>query len=403
MNLFKKKKINKVILVMLYKHFEKKDYVVFDVDVIKNHGYNVEIWDFCNLRYNFPIELPINSRECLEIKYFNFLNEVDRYFETNSVKECFFIIYPGEGNEFISNYVRKKIICKGSKYANYYYPLTIHTRIPKTVYNNFFTIARKYILDWKDDPYRAYTDINSIKNSIIYPSSYEFLQGKACIERVNNKFIRTSKKCKILHSFDYDAFIREKDKENIVQNKYAVFIDEYNTGHSDFKKMGIHPPIEDEKKYFNELNSLFKIIEEKYSLEVVIALHPKAEYRDNPFEGRKMLLYQTQRLIKNCELCILHTSTCFQYILYCKKPYLQVLTSELIKNEAYYSEMMQYEKLGYSIIANADEISKENIDYYINNYNENKHKKFVEYYLNPYENSDKLNMTMICDFINKIR
>lgn len=388
---------------MLYKHFEKKDYIAFDIDIIKKYGFNTEIWDLCDLRYNFPIELPPESCDGVSIRYFKFLNEIDQYFNNFSVKNHFFIVYPGESNDFFSNYLRKKIVRGRSIYANYYYPLTIHTGIQKSNYKNFLTIIKSYFLNWKNNPYKTFKDICCIKNSIIYPSKYELLQGKACIERVNNKFIRASRKCKILHSFDYDMHIREKNNDRIIQNRFAVFIDEYNTGHSDFKKMGIHPPIQNEKKYFEELNSLFRIIEEKYSLEVVIALHPKSEYCDNPFEGRKMFLYKTQQLIKECELCILHTSTCFQYILYCKKPFIQVLTSELIKNKAYFSEMKQYEKLGYSKIVNAVDIDKSNIDTFINIYDENKHGQFVEYYLNPYENSDKLNMTMICEYIGKIR
>ena len=40
MKLFKRKKIDKIILVMLYKHFEKKDYIAFDIDIIKKYGFN---------------------------------------------------------------------------------------------------------------------------------------------------------------------------------------------------------------------------------------------------------------------------------------------------------------------------------------------------------------------------
>lgn len=388
---------------MLYKHFEKKDYVAFDIDLIKKSGYEVEIWDFCNLKYNYRIELPVNAYEGNEILYFSSIEQIGKYFQQNKIKNVFFIIYPGEGLDFISYYVRKKIKQNNGKYANYYYPATIHTSIQEVYHKNIINIAREYLLQWKNNPYKAYKDIQCIKNSSIYPSTYEFLQGQACYERVCNKFIRNSKKCKVLHSFDYDAHIREQGEKNVYSSKYAVFIDEYNTGHSDFKKMGIHPPISDDKKYFEELNTLFKVIEKKYSLEVIIALHPKAEYIGNPFEGRKMYLYKTHELIKNCSLCILHTSTCFPYILYCKKPYLQVMTSELIQNEAYYSEMKQYEKYGYSKIVETQDINIDNIESYVNFYDENKHKKYINYYMNPYNDSDKLNMAIICEYIDKIR
>lgn len=398
-------KIRKIILVMLYKHFEKKDYIAFDVDIIKKSGYEIEIWDFCNLQYNYRIELPVNAYEGNEVRYFSSIEQIEKYFQQTKIKNIFFVIYPGEGNDYISNHLRKKIKCNHGKYANYYYPPTIHTSIEKICHKNLFATAKEYLSEWRNNPYKAYKDIQYIKSSSVYPSTYEFLQGQACIERVNNRFIRNSKKCKILHSFDYDAHIREQGVgvEGVHPSRYAVFIDEYNTGHSDFKKMGVHPPINDDKKYFEELNTLFKMIEQKYSLEVVIAMHPKAEYINNPFEGRKMYLYKTHELIRSCSICILHTSTCFPYILYCQKPYLQVLTSELIQNEAYYSEMKQYEKYGYSKIVETRDINIENIENYINYYDEGIHKKYIDYYLNPYNNSDKLNMSIICECIDKIR
>lgn len=79
------------------------------------------------------------------------------------------------------------------------------------------------------------------------------------------------------------------------------------------------------------------------------------------------------------------------------------MTSELIQNEAYYSEMKQYEKYGYSKIVETQDINIDNIESYVNFYDENKHKKYINYYMNPYNDSDKLNMAIICEYIDKIR
>jgi len=187
----------------------------------------------------------------------------------------------------------------------------------------------------------------------------------------------------------------------MVGKKYAVFIEEYMEGHSDFKKEGRKAPINVRKRYYRELNNFFTMIEKIYGCEVVIALHPKAEYVDNPFCGRKMIVNQTHTLIENAALCILHDSTCYPVILFFKKPYFQITTTDLRLDGIINRYIMEYEKQGVSHICDISSIDEQRLKDYINEYDANVHDKCIDYFMGIKNNSRSLNMSVICQLIKK--
>ena len=400
-----KNKSKKIILVLSHKYFENKDIDMFDINEIKRQGFDIEIWELVRLIYNYNISKPLNYYGGKEVIEFQTIDQLNKRISKMNMKTCFFILYPGEAYDDITNTMRKQIVKYKGNYANYHYPLLVST-MPDFVNKNknIFDVFTEYISSWKKNHYKLYSDIKIIINTFFYPSTYEFIPGEAGFRLIKNNFIRLSKKCILLHSFDMDTYIRNKKRKinnELLGRKYVVFIDEYLEGHSDFKKEGCKPPVNVRERYYTELNNFFTMIEKLYDCEVVIALHPKAEYVGNPFEGRKMIINQTHTLIENAALCILHDSTCYPFILFCKKPYFQIITSDLIQNSIMNMHIMEYEKQGFSHVCDISSIEEQSLKDYVNVYNADVHDIYIDYFMGSKNNSRLLNMTVICQLIRK--
>jgi len=117
---------------------------------------------------------------------------------------------------------------------------------------------------------------------------------------------------------DYDLYLSKKYSDTkIVDYKYAVFLDENTPYHPDSRIFNIN--LIDSETYFAGINNVFQIVEKKYAIKIVIALHPTSDYDLPVFKDRDMFKYKTNELIKNCEFVLSHASTsvCFP-VLYLK-------------------------------------------------------------------------------------
>lgn len=113
--------------------------------------------------------------------------------------------------------------------------------------------------------------------------------------------------------------------------RYAVFCDEYFPLHSDLKYVWgikIRNIEKYAQKYRKSLCDFFSEIEECYGIEVVIAAHPKAEYKGDEWGGRLIYKYKTCELIKDCEFVLFHNSTSRTYAYIFNKPLLMITNTE---------------------------------------------------------------------------
>lgn len=129
---------------------------------------------------------------------------------------------------------------------------------------------------------------------------------------------------------DYDNYMQDNEKpRKLVSGRYCVFLDINLAFQSDIKVVGwdyVNPA-----NYAASLNRFFRIIEERYGVEVVIAAHPKAEYDEKYFEGRQALKGVTPELVRNAEFIISHHSTAISYAVLNRKPLLFVYTEEMAR------------------------------------------------------------------------
>jgi hypothetical protein len=147
-----------------------------------------------------------------------------------------------------------------------------------------------------------------------------------------NKLISVNQHAKKIVPFnycDFDHYKRIKIRnERFIQGKYAVFLDANAPYHSDAGMLGLK--LVNAKQYYKSLNQFFALIERIYNFEVVIALHPKADSKNNNFEKRKTFIMKTAECVKDAELVILHNSTALGYAVLNLKPLMFIYTDEML-------------------------------------------------------------------------
>lgn len=123
-----------------------------------------------------------------------------------------------------------------------------------------------------------------------------------------------------INTIDYDRFLSAQDfcSSPLKNLKYATFLD-INLPFQTDLLLNNNRSVNSEK-YYASLNRFFDEIEKLYSLEVIIAAHPKSNYDGSEFNGRKIIYNKTAEIVRFSELVLSHHSTAITYaILYYKK------------------------------------------------------------------------------------
>lgn len=159
---------------------------------------------------------------------------------------------------------------------------------------------------------------------------------------------------------DYDQYrkIKLENAAPIVEGHYAVFLDIYLPYHSDLKVAGW--PTVRSNEYYASLSRFFDLLEAKYKIKVVIAAHPRADYRvSNPYNEREIYHGQTPMLVKGADFVISHSSMSQSQAILNHKPLVFIYTNEMLS--AYKHTLMNeiFDAAEYldAAIYNVDEIT----------------------------------------------
>lgn len=137
----------------------------------------------------------------------------------------------------------------------------------------------------------------------------------------------------------------------LVKGKYAVFLDNMLPHHPDFARINGRSLEYD--SYFRRLRGLFDHIEQTTGMQVVIAAHPKSDYKDE-FNGRPVIKYKTNELVKDSALVMAHQSNSIYFAVLNNKPLLLVYSDEFLNpaikspllKDIYYSILIYQHQLG---------------------------------------------------------
>lgn len=324
----------KKLVFISYLHLTKKVYNDFYFDALQKSGYELEYWDLSNIYFNtFSITDSILSEIVLN---FNSLNEVEnkvqnenldetlffpqitfewrviglfRIFSKYSCKTVFFArgALPGPGLKVVSGYIK-------------------NNSIPELIKKVFNYLRAKVPLILKHIGYIKY-------HNYIFNSGFNGMQTIGVGYEIDKKYSSVIQ----VNSFDYDNYLNSVNEyENLVNEKYCVFLDEFLPFHPDWDILNYGKV--DPEEYFKTMNRFFDFIENTYKLKVVIAAHPKSEYLKNPFNDRLIIKYKTNDLVKFSEFTMAHMSSSINFAVLYKRKILLLITDAyklVYKNSCY--------------------------------------------------------------------
>ena len=201
------------------------------------------------------------------------------------------------------------------------------------------------------------------------------------------------------HSLDYDGSQKNR-KKNKISKKYLVFIDQYLPFHNGYVLRGI-PPFVTPENYYNSVNKFLNLIKSKLKYNIIIALHPRSNYKKNYFKNKKTIDYKkTSEYISKSSGIINYTSTTMCYAVMYKKPIIFYTTEEINSSHDAYHVNFLSQVLGSKLI----NIDKKNIDSELKNKNifkidSFKYKKFFNDYICHIKSDQRTNYKKIIDVI----
>lgn len=160
----------------------------------------------------------------------------------------------------------------------------------------------------------------------IRTSDVSFITGTANIEP------NPSKKYVLINYFDVLEYNKQRNTPRILNYPYIVFLDMY---------MGKHPDLEmdheagylDVERYYDKLNLFFEKLEKEYGIPVVIAAHPKSDYKGE-FGDRLCIIGETCNLVINSDLVLNHASLSSVFAVLSKKNMVQFYDDDFLNNAA---------------------------------------------------------------------
>lgn len=387
--------IKKVIYIS-YQPLTEKIMEDFYLEYLRIKGFNIEYWDLSAIFFpGVQINTVINESSIL----FNSLTDVELHLAKQEIASCFFVIMVTYESRVVKLFqLLTKYNCITSIFARGMLPMpylsikSIFWRIrkaftPKLLFA-YFLNKRSFFLK---------------KRGFIKPYTTVFNAGELgiCVVGAGYEIEKRESKIVNLNSFDFERFISASTAENIIKEKYCVFLDEYLPYHPDFFMLNIEtvPP----DNYYRSLNAFFKILEKKFNLEVVIAAHPKAEsyVYENPFEGRKIFFNKTAELSKYAEFALLHCSTSVSFPILNKIPVL-FLYDNSIKTimPNYFRFISFFSEIVGSQLVNTNDFSIKDIDLYT--FDSNKYEDYKYKYLTSKESEGKKSVNIFFDYISNL-
>ena len=126
------------------------------------------------------------------------------------------------------------------------------------------------------------------------------------------------------HTLDYDLFLSADFTSTARKKENIVFLDDNGPNHPDDIDRNTAFTAE---TYYRVLNNFFNSLEVKLGMEVIIAPHPRSDYKrtGNPFNGRIISDLTTIQTIKESSVVISHGSTATSFAVLYNKPMLFML------------------------------------------------------------------------------
>lgn len=303
------------IVVFSNSTFTERDYKRFGLDSFIKNNFRVEIFDFSPL---------LNKKVFKEFKPNNIYKGS---ILINSKKHARELLKSLHSNDLVYMYMpldyKTLWVFRRLRIRKVEYIITSLGAIPLV---NFYkrSLIRLVRVSLKiiSNPVKLF-DILCLKlpNKILGINGAKYI---VCIDQnqsQNSRYYSFEKTEYILaHAYDYDIFLKDKDVG--IDGDYIVFLDEYGPFHPDFLTENVKPDCGAADTYYPYLCRYFDFIEKESGKKVIIAGHPKSDYKgkENLLGYRNIVYGKTIELVKNAYIVIGHASTSLNFAaLYNKK------------------------------------------------------------------------------------
>ena len=154
--------------------------------------------------------------------------------------------------------------------------------------------------------------------------------------RIEYKKLSNHRRIIKAHNFDFDNFKIYSQKKRIIESKKKLlFLDEDFPCHSDYIRDGLSPSINVEK-YFEEISNCLLFLSNRFRLQPLIKLHPKANFkRSSKLYSIPVSLKDTAYLVSNADVVVAHCSTSIQLAVLFKKPLVLIIPNKLERNSVW--------------------------------------------------------------------
>jgi hypothetical protein len=328
----------KKIIYLVSSPFSRRDHDRFGVDIVKNNGFDVEVWDLTPIidkeTYKATkVPDPVNYKQA---NCRLFLNRDDLNSRIKEIDRDSLIITMF-GIDYKTYFLFRELSKSGILYALFHantIPLYKSTKGSySTGYRNGLVLLFNRIKAINISKFRKIIFESIWKNLLrIQPPAFILAGGS---QTITNYRPPIGEKTKIIwgHTLDYDLYLKDLRKPSISVFKdkdYAVFIDGYWPFYPDYIRMKVKSPVSPDN-YYPLLCKFFSDVEKETGLEVIIAAHPRSNYDEHPdyFKGRKTIRGKTRELIKNSKLVLMHYSTSLNFAVLYNKPVVFFTTDEM--------------------------------------------------------------------------
>lgn len=316
----------KTIVFILYLPLTKKIEGDFYISELIQNGFEVHYWDISNIYFNNIQLADMINRTYVET--ITSLRELENKIRKTNVKNTLFIPQiTYEWRVYKLFRLLSKYNCKTAFFARGALPMPSTKKELSSILKydplSILKKMRTFILSYWAACFRKWGYIKAY--------DYIFLAGERGIATVGcGAYIDKAKSTIFyINSFDYENYLRVKDDPSrVVHEKYCVFLDEYLPFHPDSILFGIKTI--EPTHYFDSLNKFFDKVEKFLRIKVIIAAHPKSDYKINPYNNRPLFKYQTNELVKDSEFTMAHISSSINFSVLYNRPIIFLTTNEYL-------------------------------------------------------------------------
>ena len=314
----------KRIITMTNEWFTKERYKRNCIDMIRDAGYETEIWNVNKVVFSVEAipDIP-NDLYRGEVTVKNFESREELREELRKCRYDSLIL-----NWYADWSATPEICTERVRYCN----MTGAPVLGEVWLNNLAAYYEK--ITPINIIRRLYKKIQFIKqnnNQLLikkWPPIYNFAATPA--EYMPIYRFTPKSKMRFIHAIDYDKYILDENKDPKDEG-YILFIDQSWGTHPEDKSYNWIFSENEVEFYYELMRKLFDLLEEYYNKKVIIAAHPKAQYYGKEYGDREIRQFQTYELIKNSNFVIFHASTTMDWIFLFEKPCLQVIYDKMNK------------------------------------------------------------------------